>query len=274
MGHHDHVHATVAQVRTELGDMGSDAAGTAAEQHDDLHRALLRSLASHQPGRLTITDPDRDGAQRHHGDRDQHGHGGTSRKALGMQTSGDATTRGGREHPGAKRHRRAATKALERLRTPGTTNCDEESDGGDRHTKGAGKAQRLQRVSRSSIIVEHDQRHDGGDQPAESDHSPGDGRAALDVQSAGEQRRQAEADQSRREGTQSAGQGRQCLLSGGTVPAGVQGAEERTGGPGYGEENSGAGAGGDGDGPRRRGQRRLRALHRRPIWAPRHRRLF
>src|ERR1019366_4060031 len=45
MGHHHDVHATIAQVRTELGGMGSDAAGAAAKDHDHLHRALLGSLA-------------------------------------------------------------------------------------------------------------------------------------------------------------------------------------------------------------------------------------
>ena len=44
--------------------------------------------------------------------------------------------------------------------------------------------------------------------------APATAGTTLDVQGTGEQCRQAEADQSRREGTQGAGQGRQRLLAG------------------------------------------------------------
>src|SRR5674476_98691 len=44
VGHDNHVGLAVPQIRTELSDVSSDAASTAADDHDHPHRALLRSL--------------------------------------------------------------------------------------------------------------------------------------------------------------------------------------------------------------------------------------
>jgi hypothetical protein len=40
VGNHEDLDTTLAQTRAELGDVGPDAAGTPAEQHDDLHRVI------------------------------------------------------------------------------------------------------------------------------------------------------------------------------------------------------------------------------------------
>jgi hypothetical protein len=46
VGHHHDFRALAPQGCTDLGDMARDTAGTNAEHHDDLHRALLASLVA------------------------------------------------------------------------------------------------------------------------------------------------------------------------------------------------------------------------------------
>src|SRR5674476_1420297 len=105
-----------------------------------------------------------------------------SHETLPVQHRGQATTHGGGEQTRTTSHHCAAAKTPECFDTPRAPNRNEEPEGSHRHTQRAGKAQCDQGASRSGVRLEHKERHDGGDEPAERNQTPGDGRTALDVQ--------------------------------------------------------------------------------------------
>ncbi len=82
-------------------------------------------MGCHQSSGLTITDPDRDGVQHQHSDRDQNGHRGGGRETKRVQISGDAATHSSRERTRPESHQRAANKATAHLRTPRSMNRDQ-----------------------------------------------------------------------------------------------------------------------------------------------------